>query len=129
MIAEIYELVGETIAEVKVSYDNREMVFLTEGGDAYRFYHLQECCEEVQIGDIWGDLEDLVGSPVLLAEEKVINAGYSGSDNHGDFQHHTWTFYEFATQKGYVTVRWCGSSNCYYGEKVNIEFICGVCER
>lgn len=84
-------------------------------GSSIRFYHEQDCCEHVAIDQIDGDIYDLVGSPILMAEEVTQEAP---SDNdYGDTG--TWTFYKFATAKGYVTVRWLGSSNGYYSESVS----------
>ena len=112
----IEELVGKTMAKVYKQYTYRdELVFETVDGRTFKFYHQQDCCEDVVIDDIVGDLNDLVGSPILLAEESVSDSEYSDEWHKSD----TWTFYKFATIKGYVDVKWHGSSNGYYSESVD----------
>lgn len=97
-------------------YDTGDtLVFEQEDGEAYEFYHEQDCCEHVRIEDICGDLEDLQGSPILLAEE--VNS-YDKEPPSDDCESYTWTYYKFATIKGYVDVRWLGESNGYYSEAV-----------
>lgn len=69
--------------------------------------HYQECCE-----DVCGDENNLIGYPLLVCEENVKSSDHDcGSE--------TWTFYKFATQKGYVDIRWLGESNGYYSESVD----------
>ena len=108
-------LKGKTLVSC-VSGDD-EIIFRTSDGDVYRMYHGQDCCEHVYIDDIVGDLQDLVGSEILMAEEVE---GESPADfNERDHDSYSWTFYKFATIKGYVDIRWFGSSNGYYSEGVD----------
>ena len=75
--------------------------------------------------DINGDLDDLLETPILKYEELTSFGGDEtlSSDLYEqskDDESSTWTFYHFATIKGYVTIRWYGSSNGYYSESVDI---------
>jgi hypothetical protein len=47
----------------------------------------------------------------------------SETNDGGDFDTslQRWTFYKFATAKGYVTLRWYGASNGYYS--VSVDFV------
>lgn len=113
----IDELVGQVFTSVE-QIDDDELVFQRADGVKYRFYHDQDCCEDVYIEDICGDLADLVGVPLELAEEVE---GETPADFDKDaYESYTWTFYKFATVRGYVDVRWFGSSNGYYSEGVSL---------
>lgn len=82
--------------------------------------HRQNCCESVDIEDICGELEWLVGSPILNAEERVSDNTDALKGKEYDYSY-TWTFYEIATINGSVSIRWYGTSNGYYSEAVDIE--------
>ena len=114
---------GKTFVEVTGSIGSGEMMFVTAEGERFLFAHYQDCCESVDINDIVGDLEDLVGSPLLIAEE--VSGATEPDEEH--YESYTYTFYKFATRKGYVDVRWLGESNGYYSESVEL-FVEGVSE-
>ena len=108
-------LKGKVLSSIR-NKDNYELYFNVNDGSSYKFFHRNDCCECVEIEDICGDLDDLIGTPLLQAEE-VSN--YEGPDL--DEDSYTWTFYKFATIKGSVTVRWLGTSTGYYSEDVEFE--------
>ena len=110
------DLLGKSFTKVE-NLNNEELVFTAENGDKYIFYHEQDCCEDVTIEDICGELSCLENSPLLMAEE-VIHENIGDEENCDSM---TYTFYKFATEKGYVTVRWCGASNGYYSESVDFK--------
>ncbi len=120
----IEELINKTLVDIKQTND--EIYFETSEGDIYKMYHSQDCCEQVNIDDIVGDLDDLIGSPITMAEESTSNDAKTtvydeGTNNEWSYtdESATWTFYRLATIKGYVNIKWYGSSNGYYSESVD----------
>lgn len=117
---EFSTLQGKTLKSIAKEEDL--IVFETIEGEKFRQFHRQDCCESVTVEDICGDLGDLIGSPLLLAEEVTSNTNPEGITK--EYQDSfTWTFYKLATIKGSVTIRWYGESNGYYSESVEFERI------
>ncbi len=112
MYVVLNQIIGLTIDSVEAS--EYEIIFHTQGGKTFRMYHDQDCCEAVYVEDIAGDLSDLIGAPLVRAEERT-------QDDPDAYESGVWTFYEFATIKGSVTIRWYGSSDGYYSVSVALE--------
>lgn len=114
------DLKGKVLVNVR-NIGDEELIFTTVDGEVYKQYHDQDCCESVTIEDICGDLKDLIGDPLLIAEEvkhepDVNPEGVPSKVYQDSF---TWTFYKLGTRKGCVTVRWYGESNGYCSESVD----------
>lgn len=118
---EISELVGQTITKLEVNTMEDEIHIFTESGDEFVMFHDQDCCEQVTVEDICGDIEDIIGSPVLVAEEVTHKDENPECVEVPEYQDSfTWTFYKIDTAKGGITIRWYGSSNGYYSERVTV---------
>lgn len=119
-------LKGKILTNITGGVGEEEMIFTTDSGEKFVLYHSQNCCEIVYIEDIIGDLSDLIGTPIIMAE--VVISNKNPKDVNKELLHYqdesfTWTFYKLATIKGYVTIRWYGGSNGYYSEEVNFQQI------
>jgi uncharacterized protein YegJ (DUF2314 family) len=114
----ISALLGKVVSAIDKTTE--EIKFTCTDGSVYKMYHNQNCCENVWVEDIAGDLQDLIGNPILMAEESTSNENPEGVTMESQ-DSYTWTFYKLATIKGYVTIRWYGESNGYYSESV--EFV------
>lgn len=115
-------LLGKTLLSCKVisAYGKNVLQFTTTGNETFRMCHEQDCCESVYIQDITGDLNDLLNTPILQAEEVSSRDTPIDIDTPYDEGSYTWTFYKLATIKGSVTIRWFGTSNGYYSESVSL---------
>lgn len=80
--------------------------------------HQPDCCESVDLEDVVGDPDDLIGHRLTMAEE----VSSEGAPDPEYAESHTWTFYKLGGLGGYVTMRWLGQSNGYYSERVCVEF-------
>lgn len=114
----IKDLVGRILCAVEQVGENIELTlidkikcFLTPSSDCGT-----GCEVTVWLQDINGNLEDLVGSVLLQAEESNNTATLEEN-----LSECTWTFYRFATHKGSVVFRWCGQSNGYYSESAEFH--------
>lgn len=113
---EIDVLIGKTLVSIE-NINNQALIFKTTDDEEYHMVHEYNCCEDVTIDDICGNLKSLVGTPIIVAEKTT-------NKNNKIFKHEndescTWTFYKFATINGWVDVRWYGTSNGYYSEGVS----------
>lgn len=129
--AEFKDLLGKTITAIEGTKGDECMSFKCSDGSEFAMQYYDDCCATCSIEDVCGDLADLIGSPIVRAEEP------SSLDNFDDLAEarraegivdytpgsYTWTFYILGTAKGTVTIRWYGSSNGYYSESPTFEQI------
>lgn len=96
----VESLIGCTFESVESN--GGEIVFRASDGTTFSMHHQQSCCEHVFLEDVCGDLDDLVGTPIVSA--------FKGT---GPSKDGMYTFYHVRTHQGTVTFRWNGSSDNY----------------
>jgi hypothetical protein len=110
-MSNIKDLLGQTLTNAE-NKDNLGILLTNVDGKAWKLCPEQE---DVRIEEIIGDLTNLIGNPILMAEE-VSGKRMPGKTTASG----TWTFYKLATIRGYVTIRFLGTSNGFYSESVSL---------
>ena len=112
------EVIGKKIVLVEgLEVDSEEVIFYLENGDKWKMYHEQDCCENVWLEDINGNVDNILNSEILRFDEKCKKDEVSEEND----MSRTYTFYTIATIKGYLDLRWHGESNGYYSESVDFK--------
>ncbi len=120
--ADISYLIGEVVIEAEIIRTNSKLGFSRDVSILYLktdnyiavFYYEPDCCATCTIDDVSGDLNSLVGSKLTTARVSTNKSEEEGDSN-------TWTYYHFATIKGYVDIKWFGESNGFYSEEVSMS--------
>lgn len=117
------DAIGRIVATVHGGTEGSDaMTMVFTDGSQLKLWHSQDCCESVRIIDVVGDWDDFIGQELLIAEERVDPPEAPPSTG-ASYESGTWTFYTFRCIKGSMDLRWLGSSNGYYSEKVTTEFV------
>lgn len=63
-------LKGKIITKIEgLKKESYSVLFQTSDNKLYKMYHKQGCCESVEVEDVVGDVNDILNSEILLAEE------------------------------------------------------------
>jgi len=130
-VKQFSELLGKIIIRTEGVKGDEVLTFFLDDGSSCKLYHEQDCYEQVSIEDITGDLADLLNTPILRAEEsssdspnildQITQRLAPPPEPRNSGGSYTWTYYKLATIKGYVDIRWFGTSNGYYSERVDFS--------
>lgn len=113
----ISNLVGSTIQSVTgLEKDSERLIIVTDRG-TLSLLHRSLCCEEVSIVDFNGDVSDLIGGYVSVADKRT-----NMKDTPESYFRTQYTFYTIRTSKGDMDIRWLGRDNGYYSVSVCEEW-------
>lgn len=111
-------MIGETLSYIDVC--ENEIRLETVSGKVFTLYHEQDCCEGVDLVNVEGNFQHLLGKVVTEVIEEI------DPDDDPIFgaqeppcESRTNTRVTFKTDEDTVITRWVGESNGYYSEGVD----------
>jgi len=108
-------MLGKTLLSIEIQ---EESVNFNATDQTFNSCHYCDCCESVRVYDTKGNIEDVIGSPLLeVTEESIKNEDPQDIKTYDQWRDSwTWTTQTLRTTKGSFTIRWFGKSNGYYTE-------------
>lgn len=116
-------MVGEEVLNLLINREDDTVKFFFKDVTV-TLYHSQDCCECVVIDDVNGEVSDICGQILEVAEVRTNEMDDTLAEQPKKSvwdDSNTWTFYTFRTIKGSLDIKFHGSSNGYYSESVNVN--------
>ena len=113
------QMIGKTIAAIDgCEKGSQEVTFSFTDNTKCVLYHEQDCCESVLV-------EEIHGNPAQMVGHTIKKAAVSTATPPQEFNYECaeWTFYKIACMGDYLTIRWLGESNGYYGVEVSTKWL------
>ena len=110
-------LVGEVIVAIDGAVvGSGKITIKTKSGRTFVMHHEQDCCEDVSVQVVHGNVQDLIGKGVSRVEEKIIE-GYPSRESA------TKTIFAIYSASAWsaLVIEWLGESNGYYSESVSFQ--------
>lgn len=118
-------LKGKTLTGIYFHPEYQDRILITVDEDiSYFLYHYQDCCESVYIESISG-ITGKYGEEILEAVESCRKDPHANACRKDPCANEsgTFSFYYLKTNTQDICLRWYGTSNGYYSEKVSLYLI------
>ena len=114
------EMAGKVITKVIGKNGDNCLTFETNNGEVFKFFHEKDG-NFAKIDNICGDLNNLVGKP-LLSAKAVIFHNHS-LINMQEKNNPNWIFYRFSNLETRVDIRWYDKTKYNYSEEVSFYYV------
>lgn len=114
-------LIGQTIRAIeceKYKYGLIHTIIIVCDSCAFETSHNQSCCETVEVHDIIGDLNSLIGKRVINCKIVESQKWPNDVEKYEYVDSFTWTTQIIQTKSTEVKIRWLGQSNGWYSEGI-----------
>lgn len=123
-IAKIAKHLASGLIKVEgLEVESETVLFYCKDGFIVEMFHYQDCCENVYLesADSIDNNDDIYTDCDWCEIEESTKKG-DPINKDWDYSN-TWTFYKMKTNKGYDTIRWYGTSNGYYSERIDFRIL------